>query len=307
MTIRIALVGLGKIARAEHLPVIDADERYSLVAVVTRGDDPGAGVPFFSSIGALVAAMPGGVDAVVLCTPPSARFEIAREAIGASLGVLLEKPPAVTLGEIAELERLARAANTPLYTAWHSQHAPGVAEAAEVLAGQAVTSVRTIWCEDVRKWHPGQQWVWQPGGFGVFDPGINGLSILTRVLPSSLLIKHARLLIPANRQAPIAADVTFAGIDGRAQFDWRGTQTEQWSVAVTTTSGMTIELQRGGHALSINGIPQDLPLRREYPVIYDTFAEVVRHRMVEVDAEPLRIVADAFLCGARETVEAFVE
>jgi predicted dehydrogenase len=307
MTIRIALVGLGKIARAEHFPVIAADERYRLAAVVTRGDDPGAGVPFFDSVTAMVAAMPGAVDAVALCTPPAARFEIAREAISAGLGVLLEKPPAVTLGEIAELKRLARAADTPLYTAWHSQHAPGVAKAAEVLAGQTIASVRVVWCEDVRKWHPGQQWVWQPGGFGVFDPGINGLSILTRILPSALLVKQARLLVPANRQAPIAAEITFAGTDSQAHFDWRGAQTEQWSVTVTTASGMTIELQRGGHALSIDGTPQDLPVRREYPAIYDHFAEVVRRRRVDVDAEPLRIAADAFLCGARETIEAFVE
>ncbi len=36
--------------------------------------------------------------------------------------------------------------------------------------------------EDVRRWHPGQDWIWEAGGFGVFDPGINALSILTEVL-----------------------------------------------------------------------------------------------------------------------------
>jgi hypothetical protein len=45
--------------------------------------------------------------------------------------------------------------------------------------------VEIVWHEDVRKWHPGQQWIWEPGGFGVFDPGINALSIATRIFPAS--------------------------------------------------------------------------------------------------------------------------
>ena len=39
------------------------------------------------------------------------------------------------------------------------------------------------WKEDVRHWHPGQQWIWEAGGFGVFDPGINALSIVTKIMP----------------------------------------------------------------------------------------------------------------------------
>jgi D-galactose 1-dehydrogenase len=44
--------------------------------------------------------------------------------------------------------------------------------------------VNVIWREDVRVWHPGQDWIWQPGGLGVFDPGINALSIITHILPA---------------------------------------------------------------------------------------------------------------------------
>ena len=38
---------------------------------------------------------------------------------------------------------------------------------------------------------------------------------------------------------------------------------------------------------------------REYPAIYRRFAAVVGARMIDVDASPLRIVADAFLLGER--------
>jgi D-galactose 1-dehydrogenase/L-arabinose 1- dehydrogenase len=55
--------------------------------------------------------------------------------------------------------------------------------------------VQLIWREDVRVWHPGQDWLLAAGGFGVFDPAINALSILTRVLPERLA-QSAELGIP---------------------------------------------------------------------------------------------------------------
>lgn len=305
MTIRIALVGFGHIARHEHLPAIHASESYRLAAVVTRGADPGVGAPWFENLGTLLQQMPGEVDAVAICTPPEVRFAIAREAIAARLGILLEKPPCSTLGEIAELVRAARQAGTPLYAAWHSQHAAGVEPAARTLAGHDIASLDVEWRENVRKWHSGQRWIWQAGGFGVFDTGINALSILSRIAPGALLVDTARLLIPADSQSPIAAEITFAGSDRRARFDWRETGPEKWSIKATTTSGLSVELGHGGASLVVDGVLRHLPEVKEYRSIYSQFALVQRERRVEVDAEPMRITADAFLCGERETVDPF--
>ena len=47
MTIRIAIVGYGKIARDQPCPSIAADPRYELVAIATTSGDPGLGLPFF--------------------------------------------------------------------------------------------------------------------------------------------------------------------------------------------------------------------------------------------------------------------
>lgn len=305
MTIRIAIAGLGKIARDEHLPAIAADPRFELAAVVTRSGDPAVDVPCFGDVSSMLSVMRDRIDAVTICTPPSVRYPLACEAIDAGVAVLLEKPPSVTLGEIAEIERRARAAGTALYTGWHSQHALGVEGARQALVGQDVTRLHIAWREDVRKWHPGQQWIWQPGGFGVFDPGINALSIATRILPCPLLVAEARLLVPANRQMPIAARIAFVGGDRIAEFDWRVTGGEQWSITVSTSAGATIELSEGGARLCIDGIAQPTAAHREYPSIYARFADLCAARTVEVDAEPLRIAADAFLAGYREMVDAF--
>ena len=46
---------------------------------------------------------------------------------------------------------------------------------------------------------------------------------------------------------------------------------------------------------------------REYPLIYRRFADLLAARESDVDASPLRIFADAFLVGRRETTEPFFD
>lgn len=301
MTIRIAIIGYGKIARTEHAPAIAANPDFELVAVVSPHGAADVGVPVFASLTALLAAMPGGIDAVVLSTPPRVRRAIAAQAIGAGLAVLLEKPPTATLGELQGLIAQARAAGTCLFAAWHSQYAPAVAPAATLLAGEQLASLAIDWREDVTKWHPGQDWIWEPDGFGVFDTGVNALSIVSSLLPERLVVEEAQLVIPAGRQAPIAATLRFAGRNRTACFDWREKGEEAWSIRLTTHSGREVALEGGGARLVVDGAEQPLGPFAEYPAIYARFAQLVRARAIEVDCEPMRILADVALI-ARRTV-----
>lgn len=308
MPIRIAIVGYGKIARDQHVPSIAADPRFELAAVVSPRAPADEGVPVFPGHQALLDAMAGDLDAVAICTPPTVRLDIARACFAAGLDVLLEKPPAATLGELEEMERLAQHAGRLLFTAWHSQHAAAVAAAKDVIAGKKVRSFHIVWHEDVRKWHPGQEWIWAPGGFGVLDPGINALSIATRILPMRLFVRDAALLFPQNRQTPIAARIGFEGEAGLfgADMDWRYTEGERWTIRVETEDGTRLELLDGGARMTVDGEPRPADGPGEYPSLYARFAELVQAGESEVDREPLRIVADAFLVGRREIVEPFV-
>lgn len=306
MAIRTAIVGFGKIARDSHVPAIRADPRFELVAVTSRSGDLDVGVPAFTDLGALLAAMPDGVDAVAICTPPDVRHGIASQALAAGLAVLLEKPPTATLGEVQDLIALAMARNRTLYAGWHSQHAPAVKPAAALLAGAKIRRLQITWHEDVRKWHPGQDWVWEAGGFGVFDPGINALSIATAILPERLIVRAATLQVPAGRQTPIAAELQFAGPAHGASFDWRHGDGERWTIAIETEDGRCIELRDGGARLTVDGQAQAMIPVAEYPSLYSRFAELVAARESLVDIEPLRIVADAFLIGSRTEVAPFL-
>jgi D-galactose 1-dehydrogenase len=310
MPIRIAIVGYGKIARDQHVPSILGDPRFELVATVSRHRHGHPGLLCFASHEEMLRELKD-LDAVVIATPPSARYPIARDCIHAGLHVLLEKPPGMSLGEVEALARLAAEKKISLFTAWHAQHAPAIAAAAERLAGKRIRSMRILWREDVRKWHPGQAWVWQPGGFGVFDPGINALSIATRIVPGILFVRAAELLVPSNRQTPIAASLTLAGPaaegDMRAEFDWRHEGGEAWTIDIVTEEGGAIALSEGGARLSVDGAPVETTGPGEYPALYARFAELIGARASHVDLAPLRLTAEAFLLGERLAADPFEE
>lgn len=307
--IRIAIVGLGKIARDQHLPSLATSDAFELVAVATR-NATAEGVPTFPSLRALLDSGLE-IDAVSLCTPPQGRHAIARTAIDAGLHVMLEKPPGSTLSEVRELEQGAAARGVTLFATWHTRAAPAIEPAREWLAGRSLREVRITWREDVRRWHPGQEWIWEAGGLGVFDPGINGLSAATAILPNPLFLTGAELFFPENRAAPIAASLSLADASGApitAEFDWRETGPQRWDIDVETDGG-PLSLTKGGSALAIGGetLIDGGEIEVEYPNLYRRFAELVRNGRSDVDLAPLRLVADAFLLGRHRRVEPFIE
>jgi L-arabinose 1-dehydrogenase len=301
----IGIVGVGKIARDQHLPAIAGLERFELAACASRNAQVD-GVRNYPTLAALLEAEPD-LDAISLCATPQVRFEQARAALAAGKHVMLEKPPGASLHEVEVLREMARTAGRTLFATWHSRYAPAVEPAREWLASRAIRAVAVRWKEDVRRWHPGQEWIWTPGGLGVFDPGINALSIVTRILPREIVLKSAALSVPANRQTPIAAELDFVdeqGVPVHASFDWRHGAVEQWEIEVTTGDG-TLFLSEGGKKLSLAGKPVDLAPEREYPALYERFQWLIDHGEQDVDVRPLRLVADAFLLGSHHAVESF--
>jgi predicted dehydrogenase len=302
--INIAIIGFGKIAADQHVPSISGNGRFQLVASSSRS---GQGVArTFTDWRELIRSI-DGLEAVAITTPPGPRYEIARECILAGLHCLLEKPPTAGLAEIADLDCLAQAQQVTLFTTWHAQHHSTVDAAAKALAGKRIKSMQIHWHEDVHKWHPGQRWIWEPGGFGVFDPGINAFSIVTKIFPGGLFVRSAELSFPENAQTPIAADVTFSSpeADGplSASLDWRRTEGEEWTIAVETTDGTALRLEGGGSKLILNGSAQGDDGTGEYPDIYRVFADLIDERRSLVDVAPLRLVADCLLTGGRHIVE----
>ena len=303
--IPLALVGIGKIARDQHIPSIAGGNDFVVAVGVSRhGKVDGA--ENFTDFDEFLAARPD-LKVVSLCTPPEVRFDMAKAAIAAGRHVLMEKPPATTLGEAEALTELAAKAGVTLFATWHSRFALGVEPARQWLSDKVIQSISIVWKEDVRRWHPGQAWIWEPGGFGVFDPGINALSILTEIVPGHIMVKKSTLEFPENKKQPIAASIAMRTVEGApvtAEFDWRQEGPQTWDITVQTNAG-ELRLSKGGSELYIGGQEQASGPDREYAGIYERFAHLIRSRQSDTDYQPLRIVADSFLCGERKVVAHF--
>lgn len=303
--IKLGLVGIGKIARDQHLPVLAASPDFELVATASRNASVD-GVRGYRTIGEMLDSEPG-LEAVSLCAPPGPRDEDARLALARGLDVLIEKPPAASVGAARDLERHAQTG--VLVASWHSRHAPAVDLARAWLTGKRLLSAEISWREDIRKWHPGQDWILEPRGMGVFDPGINALSILTHIVDEPIVVERAELGVASNRQAPLTADLLLRSATGapiEAVFDFLQTGVETWTIRFVSEAGELI-LRDGGAKLAINGVEQTLGAlpRHEYEGVYRNFAARVRERRSDCDLSPLELVADVLMLARRRPLPAF--
>ncbi|WP_417267859.1 Gfo/Idh/MocA family protein [Celeribacter baekdonensis] len=306
---QLALVGIGKIAVDQHIPSIAASDQWDLAATVSRH---GAvdGVDSYTDFDQLLSDRPD-IRVISLCLPPVPRFDYAAKALMAGRHVMLEKPPGATLAECHALTKLAKDNGLSLYATWHSREADKVALAKAWLADKTLLNLKVTWKEDVRRWHPNQDWIWEPGGMGVFDPGINALSIVTEILPVDIHLRDATLMVPENRQTPIAANLAFyhpRGANVSAAFDWRQEGDQIWTIEAVTDQG-TLTLLDGGARIMVDGredaLVDDTPLSGEYPRLYANMAALIARGGIDMDLRPMVHVSDALALGRRIAVDPF--
>jgi D-galactose 1-dehydrogenase len=141
----------------------------------------------------------------------------------------------------------------------------------------------------------------------VFDPAINALSILTRILPQALFVTSAELAFPANRDAPIAAKLALSDAHDlkiTADLDFLQTGPQSWDIDIETDGG-PVTLSRGGARLQAGDKQLVDATDTEYAGLYRRFRELTASGESDVDLAPLQLVADAFLLGRRRTVAPF--
>lgn len=135
-TLRIGLVGCGRLAELGYLPAIARTRAVRAVAVADP--DSHRRQRLAERTGALAAVDAAAllardvVDAIVLATPAATHLADARLAAAAGVPVLIEKPPAPTFSEAVELARLEPSP----WIAFNRRFAPGRRELRDALAGK---------------------------------------------------------------------------------------------------------------------------------------------------------------------------
>ena len=107
--IRVGLVGFGMAGRVFHAPLISSVDGLELAAVVERNSDRAAdrypGITTYRSVDELLADT--SIKLVVVATPNGSHFPIAMQALEAAKSVVVDKPMALSSGEIRQLTELA--------------------------------------------------------------------------------------------------------------------------------------------------------------------------------------------------------
>lgn len=107
--IRVGLVGFGMAGRVFHAPLISSVEGLELAAVVERNSDKAAerypGIVTCRSLDELLAD--ASIALVVVATPNSTHYQVARQALEAGKNVVVDKPVAISSNETAQLIELA--------------------------------------------------------------------------------------------------------------------------------------------------------------------------------------------------------
>lgn len=303
----IALVGVGKIARDQHLPALADHPDFRLEALVSL-EDCGFDLPTYCSVEDMAKAMPH-IQAVSVCTPPDCRLDIVAQALSANLHVMLEKPTAATVAKAMAMEAMAKGRPETIFASWHSRHAPAVEVLKHWLKKQSVSQIEVVWKEDIRIWHPGQEWIFS-SGYGVFDPAINAFSILTEILEEDFFFTQGDIVVPENKAAPIAADLRYrfpdrlGGIHLELDFDYRGS-TPEWTILVTCENGLEAKLENGGASLIL---PTDFDTPAdsgEYHSLYSKFGDLITRETSDFDLSPMFQVFDAMALSHRHAGKAF--
>jgi predicted dehydrogenase len=250
MTLRLAVVGCGAIARRAHLPALEsagADvvvfASRSLASAEAAAAEWGSGEvtdDWRSVVGR------GDLDGIVVCTPNHLHAEIAVAAAGAGKHVLVEKPMARTVDEADRMIEAATAADVLLMPAHNLRFvAPFVAIRGAVAAGRvgSVTSVRAaLGHGGPEGWAPAATWFRDAdaaGGGALLDLGVHLADLVRAVLGDDVVEVTAMLRggTPGVEDSGVALLRFAGGATGSIHASWEARPGPDHQLTVFGTEG----------------------------------------------------------------------
>jgi predicted dehydrogenase len=192
VTLQAAIIGTGAVAHL-HAQALEVDPRVDLVAVADRSEERCA--EFADRYGVagrhtttedLLAA--GDVDVVHLCTPPDAHREQALAAFAAGVHVVCEKPPALSLHELDEMQAAADAAGLAFATVFQQRTGTAAAHVRELLRSGALgrpllAQCQTLWLRGEDYYAVDWRGTWDgEGGGTTLGHGIHQMDLLAHLL-----------------------------------------------------------------------------------------------------------------------------
>jgi predicted dehydrogenase len=324
MTVRVAVIGAGAIARRAHIPAL-RKAGADVVAVASRSlasaqaaADEAGGADVSDDWRSVIGR--DDVDAVDVCTPNRLHAEMTIAAAEAGKHVLVEKPLATTVEEADRMIAAAEAAGVVLMPAHNLRFAPPFVAARDaVAAGRIGTplAVRSAFGHGgPQTWAPTATWfrdAEQAGGGALLDLGVHVADVLRVVLGDDVVEVAAFLQggAPGSEDAGTALVRFAGGATGSLHASWVTRPGPDLQLTVSGTEGALHLDSRTPATLfpGAGGDPEPLPIPTEADDPYAVFVRSIESGTPPpVTAEDGRaavaIIAAAYRSAASRSVEA---
>ena len=174
--IRVGVVGFGLAGRVFHAPLVSSVEGLELAAIVERTSDHAAerypGITIYRSVDELLADT--SIKLVVVATPNASHFQIAMQALEAAKNLVVDKPVALSSGEIWQLTELAGGIGLQLFP-FHNRRFDNDFQTVRKVLDQHQVGRNVHFDSNLDRWRPGQtrrQWKEESDQGGIlFDIG----------------------------------------------------------------------------------------------------------------------------------------
>lgn len=186
--LRVAIIGTGGIANA-HAEALRQQPGVELTAAIdidaTRAQDFATKWAVTRTAANLKEALDGGgLDLVAICTPPSSHFPLALEALSFGLHAVIEKPPALSLAQMKELEAAEAASAGTLSCIFQHRFGSGAQrllslQEAGTLGKPLVGTCNTLWFRNQAYFDVPWRGLWDvEGGGPTMGHGIHQFDLL---------------------------------------------------------------------------------------------------------------------------------
>lgn len=230
---RLAVIGAGGIARA-YGEILGGAHPVPATAVGVADVHPAAaealagplGVPTFPSAEALLDGLAGGVDAVVLCTPPNTHAELTARFGAAGVHVLCEKPLAVNRTTAQAMVDAAAADGITLGMATKFRFCADVRAVADLIGAGSLGALRLVENAFTSRVDMSTRWNADPavsGGGVLVDNGTHSVDLLRYLLGPLAEVLAVEVARPATMVVDDAARLHVraeSGVDGSVDLAW---------------------------------------------------------------------------------------
>jgi UDP-N-acetylglucosamine 3-dehydrogenase len=252
MTLRVAIIGAGRIAELGHLPGFAQAGAHVVALCSQSSPNLKALADRFGvrHIGYDWRAMldEGGFDAVSICTPPAFHAQIAVESLRRVYATLVEKPMAMTLDECDQIIEAARTSSRFLMVAHNQRFSPRHRLAKRLLdaghLGKPQMAYAIFGHRGPEYWSPDQKWYFDPekAGFGAMgDLGSHKIDLLRWLLGQEVSAISA--LTATFQKASLLDDTTVASL--RFSGGTLANVQVSWALPLGVEDGVTIYCERG--------------------------------------------------------------